>query len=223
MNAPSRPVLSIINGHATTTSTQIAEHFGKEHKSVLRAIQNLGCSTEFTERNFAPSEITDSTGRTLPAFIITRDGFSFLAMGFTGKEAAQWKEAYIEAFNAMEAALQPPAADTLEARKEGLTGAEYTARESLSLARLMLIENGTAAGIKPARVAIITAVISLIEGAGAILQQERARLCHAMAAIDNSAIGEPDLYFGRAAQPSPEARAAWNATAQLRAVKGGVQ
>ncbi len=97
-----KPAVGLINGHATTTSNKIAEHFGKNHKSILRAIQNLGCSSEFTERNFAPSEFKDSTNRTLPAYTITRDGFVFLAMGFTGKEAAQWKEAYIKAFNELE-------------------------------------------------------------------------------------------------------------------------
>lgn len=57
MNTPSRPTLAIINGHATTTSSQIAEHFGKEHKLVLRAIRNLACSPDFRQRNFAPASI----------------------------------------------------------------------------------------------------------------------------------------------------------------------
>ena len=100
------PDLEIIEGQITTTSQQIADHFGKSHKSVLRAIANLDCSPEFTERNFAPSEYTDSTGRKLPSYRITRDGFTFLAMGFRGKEAAQWKEAYLTAFNKMEQELQ---------------------------------------------------------------------------------------------------------------------
>lgn len=99
------PVLEIIEGQITTTSQQIAEHFGKAHKAVLRAIRNLEAPAEFTERNFAPSEFTDSTGRVLPAYRITRDGFTLLAMGFTGKEAMQWKVAYITAFNKMEAEL----------------------------------------------------------------------------------------------------------------------
>lgn len=97
--------LKIIDGQITTTSQQIAEHFGKSHKTVLRAIAKLECSKEFTERNFALSEYTDSTGRKLPMYRLTRDGFVFLAMGFTGKDAAQWKEAYIAAFNQMEAQL----------------------------------------------------------------------------------------------------------------------
>lgn len=100
------PDLVVVDGQITTTSLQIAGHFGKLHKTVLRAITSLECSPEFTERNFVLSEYTDTTGRKLPCYRITRDGFVFLAMGFTGKEAAQWKEAYITAFNKMEAELR---------------------------------------------------------------------------------------------------------------------
>lgn len=88
------------SGEETTISSlKVAERFGKRHDDVLKAIRNLGCSPEFTGRNFAASEYTDSTGRKLPCYNITRDGFAILAMGFTGPEAMKWKEAYIEAFN----------------------------------------------------------------------------------------------------------------------------
>ena len=99
------PDLEIIEGQITTTSNQVAEHFGKRHADVIRAIRKLDAPAEFTERNFALSEFTDSTGRVLPAYRITRDGFTLLAMGFTGKEAMQWKVAYLTAFNQMEAEL----------------------------------------------------------------------------------------------------------------------
>lgn len=89
----------------TTDSLKVAERFGKRHADVLRSIKNMDCSKVFTQRNFALSEFTDSTGRKLPLFHMTKDGFAFLAMGFTGKEAARWKEAYIGAFNAMSDAL----------------------------------------------------------------------------------------------------------------------
>lgn len=97
-----KPRLRIQGSTITATSIQIAEHFDKRHDVVLRAIQNLECSPEFTGRNFAVSEYTDSTGRKLPMYELTRDGFVFVAMGFTGAKAARWKEAYIEAFNSME-------------------------------------------------------------------------------------------------------------------------
>lgn len=106
------PSLQIFEGHVTITSNQIAKHFGKKHKDVLRAIRYLRSAVEadFYERNFAPIQnITDlGIGRTRqdPAYRITRDGFVFLAMGFSGKEAAAWKVAYLTAFNRMEAELQ---------------------------------------------------------------------------------------------------------------------
>lgn len=89
-----------------TTSLVIAEKFGKRHDTVLRAIRKLECSADFHLRNFAEISAMDSYGRQQPCFNVTRDGFSFLAMGFTGKEAAKWKEKFIEAFNAMERTLR---------------------------------------------------------------------------------------------------------------------
>lgn len=99
------PDLVVVDGQITTTSLQIAEHFGKRHKNVMQAIANLDCSPEFTRLNFQPVEYLDAKGEKRPCYRITRDGFVFLAMGFTGKEAAQWKEAYITAFNKMEQEL----------------------------------------------------------------------------------------------------------------------
>lgn len=100
------PDLEIIEGQITTTSLQIAEHFGKRHTHVLRAIRNLLAELPENARpNFGLSEFTDETGRKLPAYRITRDGFTLLAMGFTGKEAMQWKVAYLTAFNKMEQEL----------------------------------------------------------------------------------------------------------------------
>lgn len=97
------PTLKTVNGHGMATSLQVAERFGKRHKDVLRAIRDLG-TDEFTERNFAPSEFVDSTGRTLPMVEMTRDGFSLLAMSFTGEKARTWQKAFIEAFNQLEQA-----------------------------------------------------------------------------------------------------------------------
>ncbi|MGK5020763.1 Rha family transcriptional regulator [Janthinobacterium sp. LB2P10] len=99
-------LVSMIGGKIATTSNVIAATFGKLHKVVLRAIKSLECSAEFTGRNFVPSEYFDSTGRKLPSYIVTKDGFSMLAMGFTGKEATKWKEAYINAFNLMDSELR---------------------------------------------------------------------------------------------------------------------
>jgi len=96
------PSVKLVHGKATTTSLKIAESFNKRHDTVLRAIQNMECSAEFRRRNFAESSYRNGQNKPQPMYTITRDGFSFLASGFTGKEAAQWKEKYIEAFNRLE-------------------------------------------------------------------------------------------------------------------------
>lgn len=99
-------LVTINNGQPITTSRKIAEKFGKNHKDVLKAVRNLDCSQKFIERNFAPNEFKDSIGRTLSEYIVTRDGFSFLVMGFTGKLAAKFKEEFINQFNLMEKQLK---------------------------------------------------------------------------------------------------------------------
>ena len=88
------------------TSLEISNRFSRQHKDVLEAIRKLECSQEFARRNFTPCSYTDGNQRQRPAYEITRDGFTFLCMGFTGQQAAVWKERYIEAFNQMESALR---------------------------------------------------------------------------------------------------------------------
>lgn len=100
------PTLEAHSGHVTASSLQVAEHFGKRHRDVLRSIRNLECSDEFSERNFALAKYLDEQGKPRDSYHMSRDGFAMLAMGFTGKEAMRWKEAYIAAFNAMEARLK---------------------------------------------------------------------------------------------------------------------
>lgn len=96
------------NDRPITTSRLIAEKFTKNHRDILRAIRELECPLDFTERNFALSEYKDSTGRKLPEYHITKDGFTFLVMGFTGKQASKFKVEYINAFNQMEKQLKEP-------------------------------------------------------------------------------------------------------------------
>ncbi|EOT9032491.1 Rha family transcriptional regulator [Escherichia coli] len=103
-----QPEIAIVDGRAVTTSLAVANYFTKRHERVLDRIRNLECSAEFAEHNFVLSGYTDASGRKLPCYQITRDGFAFLAMGFTGKRAAQFKEAYINAFNQMEKQLSKP-------------------------------------------------------------------------------------------------------------------
>lgn len=109
--ATTTPDLTIVDGQITTTSQEVAHHFCKRHGDVLRAIRNLEgeVDSNFYQRNFASVMIEFINGKggaqKSPACRITRDGFTLLAMGFTGKEAMHWKLAYIDAFNKMEAQL----------------------------------------------------------------------------------------------------------------------
>lgn len=103
----SQPLVRHSGNRLITTSLAISNHFGKKHKDVLKAIHNLECSPDFAERNFALCYKNNplQNGKPNPFYEITRDGFVFLCMGFTGAQAAQWKEKYIEAFNRLEAEI----------------------------------------------------------------------------------------------------------------------
>ena len=105
-------------------STEVARHFQRRHSHVLRDIDRLRSilPKSFTAPNFGLSEYTDSTGRKLTAYLLTRDALSLLVMGMTGKAAIMWKLRYIEAFNAMEACLRDMAA---------LGGAEAPSKEAI--------------------------------------------------------------------------------------------
>lgn len=143
------------SGELLTTSLIVAEFFGKQHRDVLRSVERLGCSKEFNRRNFAPIEYEDARGRAQPAYRITRDGFMFLAMGFTGPKAAQIKEAYIAAWNQMERELKAREGDTTARLQRELINAQKRAvkaergwRVALQ-AQLRLAQRTAAAMLKP--------------------------------------------------------------------------
>lgn len=106
-NSATTPKVSIHNGKAVTTSLDVADYFRKLHKDVLKKIDSLDCSPEFTSANFCADvqsiEIGNGATRDSKIYEMTKDGFVFLVMGFTGKKAAAFKEAYIAEFNRMEA------------------------------------------------------------------------------------------------------------------------
>jgi len=95
------PRITLANGQPTTTTRDIAEAFGKRHDDVLKRMGTLGCSGEFNARNFAAVEYIDAKGERRLEYHMTKDGFAFLCMGFTGAKAAAWKERYIQHFNRM--------------------------------------------------------------------------------------------------------------------------
>lgn len=98
--------LAVVDSKVVVSSRVVAEVFGKDHHNVLKAIKALQCTPEFIGVNFNANTFIDSIGRSLPEVLMTRDGFTILAMGFTGPKAMQFKEAYINAFNRMEAELR---------------------------------------------------------------------------------------------------------------------
>lgn len=98
-------ILSMQNGEPVVSSRQIAENFDKNHRDVLRAVDNLKEDVRNFAQMFFESTEADSYGREQRTYLMNRDGFTLLAMGFTGKAALEWKLKYIAAFNEMEKKL----------------------------------------------------------------------------------------------------------------------
>jgi Rha family phage regulatory protein len=103
-----QPVVFAKDGEVFATSRDVAAYFGKEHRNVLQAIDNLiaqeaalGLLT-FQQTPY----VEPSTGQQYRMYEMDRDGFTLLAMGFTGTKALKWKLKYIEAFKAMEAEVR---------------------------------------------------------------------------------------------------------------------
>lgn len=113
-------------------SLELAQHFGLKHKNVLRDIEALRAKLPkaFTGLNFEPSTYEDPTGRTLPCYLLTRDAFSLLVMGWNSARAIEWKLKYIQAFNALEAAALANA--RTDALAEGARTALAMPREKLA-------------------------------------------------------------------------------------------
>ena len=114
------------------SSLDVAETFEKEHKNVLRDIENLGCSKNFRQLNFEQSSYINSQNKKQPMYLMTRDGFTMLVMGYTGEKAMRFKEAYIKQFNSMEKLLQ----SKLIEREKGIA-----VRQSLTKALQQSTEN----------------------------------------------------------------------------------
>lgn len=115
-------ILSTQNGEPVVSSRQIAESFGKEHRNVMRDIENLmsegALKNEHTPLFYKTEYVHEQNGQTYPMYLMNRDGFTLLAMGFTGKAALEWKIKYIAAFNAMEQQLNQRQPDLSELSPE---------------------------------------------------------------------------------------------------------
>ena len=111
-------LVQVLNGQVVVSSRQVAEHFEKEHRNVLQSIREILAAENSATKFFQETE-REYRGQKFPEYLMNRDGFSLLVMGFTGKRALEWKIKYIQAFNAMEAKLK---------EKEELTPEEEMAR-----------------------------------------------------------------------------------------------
>ena len=107
--APRQPIVTAKDGKVFASSRDVAAYFGKEHRSVLNSVDTLiQQEPDLGLHNFMQTPYVEATtGQTYRMYEMDRDGFTLLAMGFTGKKALKWKLTYIEAFNRMEASLKP--------------------------------------------------------------------------------------------------------------------
>ena len=141
------PIVFEQGGQALTTSREIADYFGKAHRGILRDIRNTleqldqtPEGREFSEHNFVLTYYADEQGKPRPAYALTRDGFTLLAMGFTGARAMQFKVAYINAFNRMAAMISASQA----AEQRAALGSTTTRGETAIF--LQAIEQATQSG-----------------------------------------------------------------------------
>lgn len=99
-------LVEIRNNQVVVSSRQVAEKFGKEHRNVLASIKEIISAENSALTFYQENTYKAGTGKNYPEYLMNRDGFTLLAMGFTGKDALQWKMKYIAAFNDMEQKLQ---------------------------------------------------------------------------------------------------------------------
>lgn len=97
--------VTVENGQVVVSSRDVAEKFEKQHKDVLETIRFMTAENSALLSMFFLSEYTTVQNKKLPMYLMNRDGFSLLCMGFTGAKALEWKLKYIDAFNKMEKAL----------------------------------------------------------------------------------------------------------------------
>ena len=97
--------VTVENGQVVVSSRDVAEKFEKQHKDVLETIRLMTAENSALLSMFFLSEYTTVQNKKLPMYLMNRDGFSLLCMGFTGAKALEWKLKYIDAFNKMEKAL----------------------------------------------------------------------------------------------------------------------
>ena len=124
------------NDQVKTNSVLVAKVFNKEHGKVMRDIANLKCSNDFRAANFGLSSYVNEQNKEFPMYEMTKDGFTFLVMGYTGQKAAEFKEAYINAFNEMEVELKSQQTKQLSAAESLLQSVQLLVAHERQLAIL---------------------------------------------------------------------------------------
>lgn len=99
-------LVMVENNQVVVSSRQVAENFGKEHSKVIRSIEGIANFGDTQGMFHKVSHVNEQNGQEYKEYLMNRDGFSLLVMGFTGKEAMAWKIKYIQAFNEMEAKIR---------------------------------------------------------------------------------------------------------------------
>ena len=116
-----RDLVIMHDQQAVTTSLILAEAFDKKHKNVIQAIEakiNTAENSALLKNMFIEDSYTASNGKQNRMYYLNRDGFTFIAMGFTGKKADEFKLKYIEAFNKMEQIVRQELPQTPEEKLE---------------------------------------------------------------------------------------------------------
>ena len=136
--------MQVENEQVVTDSRKVAETFGKDHNHVMRDIRDIIEKTgspildsENSATRFFYETTYENRGKQYPMYLMNRDGFSLLVMGFTGKQALEWKLKYIKAFNDMEAELKAKPKSQIDILVES---AKALQRQERELARLKLTQ-----------------------------------------------------------------------------------
>ena len=156
-------ILSTQNGEPVASSRQIAENFGKEHKDTLESIRQILAAENSATKSMFYETTFENRGKQYPMYLMNRDGFSLLVMGFTGKAALEWKLKYIQAFNEMEKKLATPQMPKLSKELQALFLLDD--RTQRQEQRLTVLENTMTVDYNQQRVlrkSISRAVISAI-------------------------------------------------------------
>lgn len=156
-------LVRINSNQVVTDSRSVAEHFEKQHKDVLESIRGI-LAAENSATRFFYETTYENRGKQYPMYLMNRDGFSLLVMGFTGSKALEWKIKYINAFNAMEKALKDQRVKQVEQDKAKEMRAEAMLKNADSRRAKLLLEIAAASHIDGYKEMIMTKTANMLAG-----------------------------------------------------------